>query len=232
MRAVYCWCALLVLFLLLSTNWSAALLRCRRLDPLYRWVLQGRRRRLGLYLSIAAPSLFGAGRPPLRVLDFGCGTGVVSEALRRSGHAVSSVDIRDHYVFPKREDLHIVEAGSSLPFPDDAFSCAVASYCFHHIPASLHAQLLRELLRVCPLLILIEEPPSKNLVCRLVNSEVWTHANEHRTAQSWQAHLFDLGLPLASASVVPLPADDFALLLQRAPRSRPGRPGDVVVPPP
>ncbi len=74
----------------------------------------------------------------LRVLDVGCGTGIITRALaRRSARAVG-VDPAPRMVAKARENRadvpasYVVAAAESLPFADSSFGAATASFTVHH----------------------------------------------------------------------------------------------------
>ena len=74
----------------------------------------------------------------LLVLDVGCGTGILTQALaRRSARAVG-VDPAPRMVAKARENradvsaTYVVATAESLPFADSSFDAATASFTVHH----------------------------------------------------------------------------------------------------
>jgi SAM-dependent methyltransferase len=92
----------------------------------------------GYYCRPAILDLAGevAGR---RILDVGCASGAVSEALRARGAAVTGIDSSAEMVKLARQrlgdgaDLRQVDAGGPLPFPGGAFDDVIASLVLHYL---------------------------------------------------------------------------------------------------
>jgi SAM-dependent methyltransferase len=91
--------------------------------------------------------------PPGRVLDVGCGTGVLAGRLARAGFTVTGVD-------PSQGMLRVLAGsepavgglrgvGSALPFEDDTFDVTITVAALHHVaePAAVRATLM-EMVRV------------------------------------------------------------------------------------
>jgi ubiquinone/menaquinone biosynthesis C-methylase UbiE len=89
----------------------------------------------------------------LKVLDAGCGSGPLAEALRAKGAVVSGFDLSPAMVDLARArlgddaDLRVADLGAPLPYPDDAFDLVVASLALHYVEdwASALAELRRVL---------------------------------------------------------------------------------------
>lgn len=92
----------------------------------------------GYYCRPAILDLAGevAGR---RILDVGCASGAVFEALRDRGAAVTGMDSSAEMVRLARQrlgdgaDLHHADISRPLPFPDGRFDDAVASLVLHYL---------------------------------------------------------------------------------------------------
>ena len=91
--------------------------------------------------------------PPARVLDLGCGTGVLAGRLAELGYDVTGADPSEGMLEVMRERFPAVRAvrasGTGLPFGDGEFDLALSVATMHHIgdPADVHAA-LREMARV------------------------------------------------------------------------------------
>jgi len=89
----------------------------------------------------------------LDVLDAGCGSGPLMEALRAEDAVVSGFDLSPAMVELARQklgedvDLRVADLGAPLPYPDDAFDLVVASLSLHYVEdwASALAELRRVL---------------------------------------------------------------------------------------
>src|SRR4051794_29256566 len=89
----------------------------------------------------------------LEVLDAGCGSGPLTEALRARGAVVSGFDLSPAMVELARQrlggdaDVSVADLGEPLPYPDDRFDLVVASLSLHYVEdwASTLAELRRVL---------------------------------------------------------------------------------------
>ncbi|MGW7517359.1 class I SAM-dependent methyltransferase [Streptomyces sp. NPDC054796] len=74
-----------------------------------------------------------------RILDAGCGSGPLSEALRDRGAAVTGIDSSANMLaLAERRlgadaDLHLADLRDSLPFDDGAFDDVVSSLVLHYL---------------------------------------------------------------------------------------------------
>jgi len=91
--------------------------------------------------------------PPARVLDLGCGTGVLAGRLAELGYEMVGADPSKGMLGEMRTRFPTVQAvqasGTDLPFEDGEFDLALSVATMHHIgdPADVHAA-LREMGRV------------------------------------------------------------------------------------
>lgn len=89
----------------------------------------------------------------LEILDAGCGSGPLMDALRAKGAVVSGFDLSPAMVELARQrlgedaDVRVADLGAPLPYPDDAFHLVVASLSLHYVEdwASALAELRRVL---------------------------------------------------------------------------------------
>jgi SAM-dependent methyltransferase len=78
--------------------------------------------------------------PGSRILDAGCGPGLVAEAFLRAGHAVHGVDLSAEMIRRARErcapfgERARFEQGSVLDLPARGFDAAVSRFVVHHVP--------------------------------------------------------------------------------------------------
>ncbi|WP_035241769.1 class I SAM-dependent methyltransferase [Desulfobacter vibrioformis] len=94
-----------------------------------------------------------------RVLDVGCGTGVVTKAiadrLSKEGHGMAmGIDAAGKMILGARKKRSAdncrfqTAAAEDLPFEDESFDSAVSTLFFHHIQLDLKEIAFRELFRV------------------------------------------------------------------------------------
>lgn len=113
-----------------------------------------------------------------KVLDFGPGIGRTF-SVYDTGQYISGYDISDNYVSrvtTEAEELgldyhhcvHPVTAGTRLPYSDDEFEIVVASLVLQHQRPDHIEQVLKELLRVSPLVVAVESKDNNALGC-------WAH---------------------------------------------------------
>jgi ubiquinone/menaquinone biosynthesis C-methylase UbiE len=75
----------------------------------------------------------------LEVLDAGCGSGPLTEALRAKDAVVSGFDLSPAMVELARKrlgedaDVRVADLGAPLPYPDDAFDLVVSSLALHYV---------------------------------------------------------------------------------------------------
>jgi len=75
----------------------------------------------------------------LEILDAGCGSGPLMEALRGKDAVVSGFDLSPAMVELARQrlgedaDVRVADLGAPLPYPDDTFDLVVASLSLHYV---------------------------------------------------------------------------------------------------
>lgn len=139
------------------------------------------------------------------ILDIGSGRGVVTSVLRERGFAVTPLDVRNRSQEPALSP--VVYDGTAIPFPDNAFDCALLLTVLHHTPDP--DAVLREAVRVARRIIIIEDVYTNTLqkhttffTDSLFNLEFRGHPHSNRTDTEWRQTFERLGLTLAVADVV------------------------------
>jgi ubiquinone/menaquinone biosynthesis C-methylase UbiE len=118
--------------------------------------------------------------PDLRILDFGAGIGnsVPFFAKHLPNAHLTCVDVSQKSLqiamerFPAMADYEVFD-GNVLPFSDGCFSLVFTACVFHHIPATEHEWLFREIHRVLSpggIFIVFEHNPRNPLTVRAVDS--------------------------------------------------------------
>ena len=127
--------------------------------------------KLGLLSSLFREHHLGSMQ---RILDFGCGTGLLSAHLGAFAEQVIGLDVSldslraSHASHSQRVAYH----GSGIPIQDGTIDAAVASCVFHHIEPERRANALSELKRVLApggLMVIIEHNPWNPVTRWVVN---------------------------------------------------------------
>ncbi len=89
-----------------------------------------------------------------RVLDVGCGPGVVARLMARHGARVVGLDVSPTQLAdaeaadPEGDEVYLAAGGEALPFPDRSFDLVVLFNSLHHIPPAAMDPALAEAARV------------------------------------------------------------------------------------
>ncbi len=174
----------------------------------------------------------------LEVLDAGCGSGPLAEALRAKGAIVSGFDLSPDMVELARErlgadaDVRVADLGAPLPYPDDTFDLVVASLSLHYVEdwASALAELRRVLRPGGRLTVSIIHPmvyavghPDGDYFALTQYSEDYDYDGEtvwmtywHRPLQDVLNTFIDAGFHIKAVTEPPPAADTPAELLPEA----------------
>lgn len=123
------------------------------------------------------------------VLDVGCGTGLMSVRLARSGRRVAAVDLSAAMIARARRRyglaVDFIEGDAEdLPFNDDAFDAVVNLISFHHYPDPLRAVAeFRRVLRRDGRLVLIAFDRRSHYIALAQRMNAWT---KRVAGRSWQ----------------------------------------------
>jgi ubiquinone/menaquinone biosynthesis C-methylase UbiE len=104
-----------------------------------------------------------------RILDVGCGRGLLADSLQRSGVDVFGCDVGSRCPGSLRGRYSVARA-ESLPFSDDYFDVVICSHVLEHIPDIFRA--LSELRRVASKKVIIVLPIERPYI-RGFNLHVW-----------------------------------------------------------
>jgi len=154
------------------------------------WMLDARKK----YSWIAAKL-----NPDDAILELGSGMGSMVQVLRRQGHRVSAMDVKNTAI---RADLApAIYDGANLPYTTRAFDVCLLLTVLHHCPHP--DQVLAEAIRTAKRVIIIEDVYDNGLQRKLthwldslLNWEFRGHPHNNRTDKEWrdsfQAHNMQL----------------------------------------
>ena len=167
--------------------------------PLSRWIVW----KWGVWRARRIDRLIGKYlEQEYRVLDFGAGDCIISDAYRKKGYDVTPVDIEDISLVKGLDP--VIFDGKQLPFEDDAFDLAMILTVLHH--TSNPEEVLREAMRVSRRLVIVEDIFASRwgyrLTCfvdSLQNQEFGGHPHANKTDVEWKGLFGDFGLELVDA---------------------------------
>jgi SAM-dependent methyltransferase len=148
------------------------------------------------YIEKRARFVTEASPPPGRVLDVGCGTGVLADRLAGSGYEVVGLDPSEGMLDVMRERAPQVEAvhgsGTEMPFEDGEFDLSLSVATMHHIAdRDLVQSALQEMVRVV-------KPGGRILVWdHNPRNPYWPYLMKRVPQDSGEERLVDLGELLA-----------------------------------
>ena len=123
-----------------------------------------------------------------RVVDIGCGTGLLAEALHGAGIDVTGVDVSKsmldiaHRRLPST--VRLVRSGVPIPFAENAFDASILAMVLHETATSTRTLLL-DALRVAPACLVLEwRMPERNLD---LPAQVLVHALERLAGRAHYA---------------------------------------------
>jgi SAM-dependent methyltransferase len=100
--------------------------------------------------------------PPCRVLDVGCGAGVLVDVLADLGFAAQGIDI-DESVMASMQAPHSVGSIDAIPAGDRSVDVVVVSEVLEHLPVEIYARAIQEIARVAGAHVIVTVPNSESL---------------------------------------------------------------------
>lgn len=183
-----------------------ALLGMRLLHPIMRRRARDVLRKSELHLHLPAQG---------RVLDLGCGSGHIAEAVTRHTPRLRCLSVDPMWLPSARMRARLAEQGASavqadgahLPFPNASFDGAWAAFVLHHMMPDRQDAVLNEVARVLRpkgVFVLIEDTPSNPDEAavtlhadRRLNFEDASAPHHYRSPQEWQAALAACGFAIS-----------------------------------
>lgn len=101
-----------------------------------------------------APNITNLDKKKIQILDFGSGSGALSQSLKiySNKYNVTSIDVTDVHVYGNKP---IIYDGYNIPALDNSYDIVVCLFVLHHIPHQ--NKILNEMIRVCKTRLLIME---------------------------------------------------------------------------
>ena len=97
--------------------------------------------------------------PGKRLHDVGCGNGVVSREIEKHFKCfLTGTDILDYRL--EKINFKKMLCEDRLDFEDKSYDIGLFTDVLHHIPFATQIKLIKEALRVCPLVLIIEVKPT------------------------------------------------------------------------
>ncbi len=165
---------------------------------------------------------------PVKVLDLGCGTGVLASRLAEAGCAVTGVDFSAEMLAEAARrcpSLRPIRADFSAGLPDGlggGFDAVTCTYAIHHLSTPQQARLLRECLGVLrpggEVIVgdVAFETPRDLALCREQAADDWDEDENYPVAvalRAWFLTLAPAARPLDAAAL--FPGFDARLLRER-----------------
>lgn len=140
-----------------------------------------------------------------KLLDIGCGTGVVGSYLENSlSSKVVGCDIEDYLI--SNIQFKIMKSNTKLPFKDNEFDYAMFNDVLHHTPYKDQVKLLKESSRVAKETLVFELNPTltgkaADFTLNKIHNPNMLIPYTYRTEKNWQKLFKSLGLKYTKKQV-------------------------------
>lgn len=144
-------------------------------------------------------------KPQTKLVDVGCGSGVVTSVISKSiGTEVLGCDIQNYLL--RKIKFKKIGPDNRLPFPDNSFDLALFNDVLHHIDYKDQTKLIEESLRIAKETLIFELKPTTIsklldfLINKIHNPKIlFTFA--YRTERGWEKLFKENGITYEKRSV-------------------------------
>lgn len=138
-----------------------------------------------------------------KIVDIGCGKGLVTKLLRQKGKKVTAVDVKS-FKYPREISDVILYDGQKLPFPNNSFDTALLITVMHHTPNP--SIVFKEAARVGKEIVIVETTYrnlwQKNytvVVDSMVNLQPKFYKDSYKSDNEWRELFKDNGFKIISS---------------------------------
>ena len=155
-----------------------------QLKPIRKFVIKADNRRTAIILSRIKSHL----PKNKKILDIGCGLGLLSSSIKDKGYDLTAIDIHDISVAENIKP--IIYDGSELPFKKNEFDTALFITVLHHTPYPQN--LIKDASRVANRIIIMEDiyenifqKYATFIMDCIVNLEFFGHPHTNKNEDGW-----------------------------------------------
>ncbi len=155
-----------------------------RIKPIREFIIKVDQKRIVIIISRIKNHLV----KKTKILDIGCGIGLLSLAIKRKGYDLTAIDV--HNISLVKNINPMIYDGKNLPFGDDAYDTALFITVLHHTPNPEH--LITEATRVAKRIIIVEDiyenafqKYATYIMDSIVNLEFFGHPHTNKDEKEW-----------------------------------------------
>ena len=155
-----------------------------QIKPIRDFVVKADRKRIAIILSRIKSHL----PKNKKILDIGCGLGLLSSEIKSKGYDLTAIDVHDISI---EENIKpIIYDGSDLPFDKNTFDTALFITVLHHTPSP--EKLLQDAAQVSKKIIIMEDIYENTfqkyatyVMDSVVNFEFFGHPHTNKDEEEW-----------------------------------------------
>jgi|SRR3990167_9878883 len=155
-----------------------------QIKPIRDFVIKADRKRIALIISRIKKYL----PQNKKILDIGCGLGLLTRAICQKGYNLTPVDIHDISIIPNVKP--VIYGGATLPFNNNSFDIALLITVLHHTPNP--EKVLIETARVAKRIIIMEDVYENTfqkfatfIMDSIINLEFLGHPHSNKDETGW-----------------------------------------------